>query len=101
MTLIKSDTNISNVVFNNLKSQKGPAIFAKNSKVNIGEVNFAKTKQGHEFGFTKDYKDNKLNAQLEEAGENGMTKEQKQSLYPLLSLIWVECDDEVEKAGGC
>lgn len=30
-----------------------------------------------------------------------MTKEQKQSLYPLLSLIWVECDDEVEKAGGC
>jgi len=55
MSLIGSSAKIENVSFNNLKSTKGPAIFSKDSKIDIGDVKFAKTQQDFKFGYTKDY----------------------------------------------
>ena len=80
------ETTIEGVTFKQLKAYKGPAIYGKDSKIDMSNVRFRATQQGYVFEYTKDWEENDLYEQFKDFSDRDL-----RAVAPLLSLIWMDC----------
>ena len=90
LTLINSNAEIyDNVRFEDLQAYQGPAIYNENSNLNITGAYFNRTTQAFPFKYSEDWANNNFLDYI-----SGLPADQQKALQPLLSVIWMNCEND-------